>query len=85
MLSYFAIVIGAYYLNIAENDTIIRFVKYAETLIPSINGTAGISEYPNYAKLVLVISWCFIIPSYCFLIKNANWSLRDDYVKKMNY
>lgn len=82
MLSYFAIVIAAYYLNIAENDTIIRLVKYVETLIPSINGTAEISKNPNYAKLVLVISWCFIIPSFCFIIKNANWGPRADHAKK---
>jgi hypothetical protein len=83
MLSYFAIVIAAYYLNIAESEAMISIVKHAETLIPSIKGTAAISVNTNFAKFVLVISWGFIIPFSYYLIKNADWSRRSENFKNI--
>lgn len=83
MLSYFAIVIAVYYLDIAENDIIISFVEFVGTFIPSIKGTAAISKNTNYASLVLVMSWFFIIPFSYYLIKNANWNRRSEKFKNI--
>jgi len=80
MLSYFAVAIIAYYLNLGESELLIGLANYMASIIPSINGTAAISEHYNYARVVLVISWCFIVPFYVSRVKNADW----DNIKKEN-
>lgn len=71
--SYFAIIITAYYMNTGDSKLLIGLSDYMASIIPSINGTAAISEHYNYARFVLVISWCFIVPFYISQVKNADW------------
>jgi len=72
ILSYFTIAIITYYSNMGENEILIHFVKYVESIIPSIHGTAAIASNANYASLMLVISWCYILPFYVLLLKSSN-------------
>jgi hypothetical protein len=75
---YYAIAIIAYSFSLGETNTLAAFARYMESVIPSIQGTAAISPDPNYARLMLAISWIYMIPAYIAFI----WNLNLDYCEK---